>query len=190
MLTARGQSTRTMRNTKNQDKHKHEVVYGYFIILWLKTKKTYSTMLLILRNMHHVSEDEHHKMCEQHDIITLMDYSFYLNPGCVHLVVLAGGGGGAASLPCLLSLLMTCVMSTLAAILAFCSCSSWRRMMGLRLGRLFFAFCSSWASLGEKREDGWRREKKVKVSGSDALVVSGRCKHKTHRHTCRCFLFL
>lgn len=64
------------------------------------------------------------------------------------------GGRGETSLPCLLSLLMTCVMSTgaLAAILAFCSSSCCRRMMGLRLGRLFFAFCSNWASL--RRPEG------------------------------------
>lgn len=60
----------------------------------------------------------------------------------VHFLV-AAGGGGATPLACLLSLLMTCVMSTLAASLAFCSCSCCCRMMGLRLGFRFLALCSS-----------------------------------------------
>lgn len=81
-------------------------------------------------------------------------------------------------MPCLLSLLMTCVMSTLAAILAFCSCSICRRMMGLRLGRLFFAFCSNWASLGqrEKRDGEERRErdeneKREEDGGKDKVKI-------------------
>lgn len=74
-------------------------------------------------------------------------------------------------MPCLLSLLMTCVMSTLAAILAFCSCSSCRRTMGLRLGRLLFAFCSSWASLGENRERSVRkRDEMEKESEMDQKI--------------------
>lgn len=69
-----------------------------------------------------------------------------------------GGAGGGTTRPCLLSLLMTCVMSMAAAVLAFCSCSICRRTMGLRLGRRFLAFCSSWASLG-----GGEEQRKVRA---------------------------
>lgn len=41
--------------------------------------------------------------------------------------------------------------------MAFCSCSICRRMMGLRLGRLFFAFCSNWASLGDHKKKSKER---------------------------------
>lgn len=45
--------------------------------------------------------------------------------------------------------------------MAFCSCSSCWRMMGLRLGRLLFAFCSSWASLGENKERSVRKRDEI-----------------------------
>ena len=66
-------------------------------------------------------------------------------------------------MPCLLSLLMTCVMSTgpLAASLARCSASICRTAIGLRLGRRFLAFCSSWLGLqgrGQRGRRGGRRE--------------------------------
>lgn len=51
------------------------------------------------------------------------------------------------------SLLITWVMSTgpLAASLAFCASSCCLKMMGLRLGLRFLAFCSSWVSLRKEK---------------------------------------
>lgn len=83
------------------------------------------------------------------------------------LAAVAGGGaGGGTTRPCLLSLLMTCVMSMAAAVLAFCSCSICRRTMGLKLGLRFLAFCSSWASLGGREEQRKVRVRSDRWSGT------------------------
>lgn len=111
-------------------------------------------------------------MCVCVCVVVLLEVCVFMSMHVSMSVVYFLGGG--TSLPLLLSLLMTCVMSTgpLVAILALSSFSCWRTMMGLMLGRRFLALASNWDTL-EKGGGGERVINVLTATKSLYLCIDG-----------------